>query len=216
LFPLAERVYLGYNLRRFGRIDQLVRAPLSHNGDIGTKAKRGLVVQLVRTRRSHRRGHRFESCQDHKILNCLLLHQESSFLFKLAGVAKGYDWDSQDAIVSQQRSFPSVATVEAPSNSNTKDPRKNLRSQNPAIINLHNQLFSVRLSVIEGLLPNRRQMHFNSPPWRLHGAQPLNDSLYHPGWLIRDHFFELNAVESTNMKICIPASVPNQSLPERR
>ena len=39
---------------------------IGHNGLIGSKAKQGLVVQLVRTRRSHRRGHRFESCQDHK------------------------------------------------------------------------------------------------------------------------------------------------------
>lgn len=31
-----------------------------------TDSTQGLVVQLVRTRNSHQRGHRFESCQDHK------------------------------------------------------------------------------------------------------------------------------------------------------
>ena len=31
LIALAERVYLDYNLRRFGRIAQLVRALLSHS-----------------------------------------------------------------------------------------------------------------------------------------------------------------------------------------
>ena len=54
---------------------------IGHNGLIGRKAKQGLVVQLVRTRRSHRRGHRFESCQDHKKT---LPGNWGSFLFKSA------------------------------------------------------------------------------------------------------------------------------------
>ena len=45
---------------------------IGYNGHIGDRAKQGLVVQLVRTRRSHRRGHRFESCQDHKKQEILL------------------------------------------------------------------------------------------------------------------------------------------------
>jgi hypothetical protein len=50
---------------------------IGHNGYIGDRAKRGLVVQLVRTRRLHRRGLRFESCQDHNNRHfCLRLRQE--------------------------------------------------------------------------------------------------------------------------------------------
>jgi hypothetical protein len=35
-FPLAYGVYLGYNLGRFGRIAQLVRALLSHSNVFST------------------------------------------------------------------------------------------------------------------------------------------------------------------------------------
>ena len=58
---------------------------IGNNGLIGSKAKQGLVVQLVRTRRSHRRGHRFESCQDHKKH---FLEIGEVFCLNLLGVAK--------------------------------------------------------------------------------------------------------------------------------